>query len=329
MQLSAVFGVQLAVVLYVTLCSPSADRVMNLLIITQFSMEATGTAAFLYASQWPERSPADAADIAFATGVAAMIAPVAQRFYDAVVVQLYKACGKGFTWKGFFFSLIGLLVFIPTMIMRLGNLDCCGTTLPMGSCEMAGDDFNKLAVKMANEGLVTSVEEGVAEIASRAFWVAYTNAEHRRDNAKEMEEAAARVVQARWRARQTRRKAAGDDFSLPAATSTAAADETRPGHAWVQSAMGRAEAGLSIFDVEVASAAFEPEGDRQRGLQDIKPVPAGWPPTPMQSKPVFSRASSPGLSPDDYVWPADNESIGGGTNVDGQALNGKIGIVRL
>ena len=45
--------------------------------------------------------------------------------------------------------------------------------------EMAGDDMNKLATKMANEGLVASIEEGMADLASRAFWQAHVDAEFR------------------------------------------------------------------------------------------------------------------------------------------------------
>ena len=86
-----------------------------------------------------------------------MIAPVMQRFYDAVIVQMSKVMRKdGFTWKGFFFSMIGFIVFLPTMIIRLSGCEC-GSSIAMGATEMAGDDINKLATKMANEGLVASV----------------------------------------------------------------------------------------------------------------------------------------------------------------------------
>ena len=46
-QISAVLAVQLAVVVYIVRCAPSADRVMNILIFCQFSLEATGTATLL------------------------------------------------------------------------------------------------------------------------------------------------------------------------------------------------------------------------------------------------------------------------------------------
>ena len=68
--------------------------------------------------------------------------------------------------------------------------------------------FASRSGRMSNEGLVASIEEGVAEIAARAFWQAQVESMMRRDMVitEETEELAARLLQARWRARKTRRQ---------------------------------------------------------------------------------------------------------------------------
>ena len=48
-QMSCVLGVQACVVLYALYYGPSADRVINILIFTQFSLEAIGTPPALLA----------------------------------------------------------------------------------------------------------------------------------------------------------------------------------------------------------------------------------------------------------------------------------------
>lgn len=196
----AVLCVQVAMVFYVVAYRPSADRVINILVFSQFFLEGAGSAIFLFQAISPEQS-SGAASARFTMCLLAMFAPVIQRFYDAIIVQSFKVLRGGFTWKGFFFSMMGFVVFLPTMIIRLSSCDC-GAQVAMSASQMAGDDLNKLATKMANEGLVASIEEGTAELASRAFWQVHVEAEFRRDRQEELAEAAARLVQARWRARR-------------------------------------------------------------------------------------------------------------------------------
>ena len=197
--------------IYVWAFAPSADRVMNILIICQFSFESVGAALTLTNTLGVTLFGGDQNVIYLIVTVLAMIAPVMQRFYDAVIVQMSKVMRKdGFTWKGFFFSMIGFIVFLPTMIIRLSGCEC-GSSIAMGATEMAGDDINKLATKMANEGLVASVEAGVAEIASRAFWQAHMDQEFRKENERRSRRrrpyCCKRAGAPRWRrARSNRRR---------------------------------------------------------------------------------------------------------------------------
>ena len=208
-QLVAVMSVQILLALYGALVRPSADRVMNLLIATQFALEAMGSAFLLVQLLRPGQPLFGSAHrdslAAFLASVLALLAPVVQRFYDAVIVQLSKVMRQdGFSWKGFFFSMLGFVVFLPGMLIKLTSCNC-SSSIALSATQGGGDDINKLATKMANEGLVKSIEEGIAELASRAFWQAHVEAEFRREATEECVEAAALLLQARWRARRAAR----------------------------------------------------------------------------------------------------------------------------
>ena len=242
-QMGAVLAVQILVVVYASLVKPSADRIMNLLIMTQFSLEAVGTSMLMAWTLRPDLATTDSQTRAFLISVLAMIAPIVQRFYDAVIVNSFKAVNGGFTWKGLFFSTIGLVVFFPTMFVRLGSCDCCNSSIAVKASEMASDDINKLATKMANEGLFKQVEDGIAEIASRAFWQAHIDAEYRRESAQEKVIAAARLLQARWRARRAaQQRDALADVESQAGPRQWETGRERPGFVWLEVQMANADA---------------------------------------------------------------------------------------
>ena len=244
---------------------------MNILIICQFSFESVGAALTLTNTLGVTLFGGDQNVIYLIVTVLAMIAPVMQRFYDAVIVQMSKVMRKdGFTWKGFFFSMIGFIVFLPTMIIRLSGCEC-GSSIAMGATEMAGDDMNKLATKMANEGLVASVEAGVAEIASRAFWQAHMDQEFRKENEEEIAEKAAILLQARWRAKVEARK------KQQKAEINEVMESARPGFKWVENQL--AEEGFSYSDDFLERVRVS-----RRGLSDarrasfMRSLPPGLPP---------------------------------------------------
>lgn len=279
----AILCVQGAVVFYVVLFRPSADRVMNLLIMSQFSLEATGTALLLTQALRPDLIDAQASSVRFVVSVLAMVAPVLQRFYDAVIVQAFKLQRGGFTFKGAFFSMIGFIVFVPTMVLRLTACEC-DSAVAMSSMEMAGDDMNKLATKMANEGLVASIEEGMAELASRAFWQAQVDAEFRRENMEQFEELAARILQVRWRARLAARKARKRIQKVGHAVEAAAAwralpgsPNERPGFAWLENQVVWDVVVSSVDEVEDAQADVptqqQKDASRRRQATFLRSLP--------------------------------------------------------
>jgi len=199
-QLFAIVAVQISVAIYVFCAKPSADRLMNLLVGTQFSLEACSTAFVLVAAS-SSGSCSNTKQFAFFLAVASLVAPVFQRFYDAIVVQIFRAVwSDGFTWKGAFFAFVGMIVFIPTMVLNLLGLGMGWTGKLV---EGAADDVNKLATKAANEGLVNQVQEGKVEAASTLFWMGAVRAEERRATCDERVAVAARAIRCnKWRAVQ-------------------------------------------------------------------------------------------------------------------------------
>ena len=230
--LSAVLIVQLAVVFYVCHWWPSADRVMNLLVGTQFALEAASTSLMLNSSLGNGSFPRAGLVLA----ILSMLAPITQRFYDAFIVQASKIMRKdGFTWKGAFFAFLGFIVFLPTTVARLMgiNVGYSGKLVDAG-----GDDINKMATKVANDGLVHQMQEGAAYAASNLFWVAAIQAEERR-MARDMNvEKAVRAMQANFRRRRAAKCAAiGTERILSAESQTAprlSTGQERPGFLWVE-----------------------------------------------------------------------------------------------
>ena len=235
--LCAVLFVQLAVVFYVCRWWPSADRVMNVLVGTQFALEAASTLLMLNSSL----GYGSLSHASLVLAILSMIAPITQRFYDAFIVQASKIMRKdGFTWKGAFFAFLGFIVFLPTTVARLAGLNTGyeGKLIDAGS-----DDINKMATKAANEGLVHQMQEGAAYVASNLFWVSAIRAEERR-RARDMNvEKAVRAMQANFRRRRAERAALNKDPTLsansPVATRVATGRE-RPGFLWVEREMQHA-----------------------------------------------------------------------------------------
>lgn len=199
MELFCVLGVQLFVTVYAWWLRPSADRVMNVLVGTQFALEASMTVLLLAETLIVELT-FDAKLSAFLLALAAMLAPVVQRFYDAFIVQCSKATRReGFTYQGACFSLLGLVVFLPGMVARLIGLEMA---FEGKVAEAAGDDINKMSTKVANEGIITQLDEGLAERVANMLWLKSLEAEQRRKGRDRTVAEAAQVIQKRWRSKK-------------------------------------------------------------------------------------------------------------------------------
>ena len=194
--------------------SPSADRLMSLLVGVQFLIEGLVTWHLLIVALRPEWADLEGVKAnALALALLALLAPVLQRLYDATIVQISKIVRKnGFSLKAAAFAFVGFVVFLPTIIAKWTGLDSKGDSATnLKFVEGAGDDVNKLATKTANEGVVTQIEAGLAEIASNLFWVA-SQEKSRRDRMRRKSASsyhdAAVVIQRAYRKRRARRKSA-------------------------------------------------------------------------------------------------------------------------
>ena len=184
-QMVVVASLQAVVGSYMLWRLPSADRLMSWLVGVQFLMEGAVTITLLASSFHSDADEAEGLQrIAFVLSVVALLAPVLQRLYDAVIVQISKLVrADGFTVTGAVFAMIGFVVFLPTVLSRAFGVDTNDSSLQptLKLVEGAGDDVNKLATKTANEGVVTQIEAGVGEIASNLWWVTHQDAKSRRE----------------------------------------------------------------------------------------------------------------------------------------------------
>ncbi len=169
-QLWTVALVQLTLGTFILKKSPSADRLMSILVGTQFILEGIMT-LFLIVQEFYGYS----AHSAFACALASVLAPVVQRIYDATIVQVSKIVRKeGFTWKGACFACVGCIVFLPSVVAKFAGLnpdEDANLKTSLKFVEGAGDDVNKLATKTANEGVIRQIEHGIGEVATNMFWV--------------------------------------------------------------------------------------------------------------------------------------------------------------
>lgn len=192
-QISTVLAVQAMHSIWVFTAKPSVDRIMNVLVGTQFALEACQTAMILLVIYYPPAPVLQATSLVLA--LLSVLAPILQRFYDAIVVQLVKLYAQGgFNPKAAFFAMIGFLVFIPSMIFKLLGIQTEGKD---ALARNAGDNLNKLSAKTANEVLVGEIEQKAEEVVANAFWAA----EKRR---AEKREKAATFIQQRFRERKAR-----------------------------------------------------------------------------------------------------------------------------
>lgn len=258
-QLATIACIQAAVSAYVLCLRPSADRVMNLLVGTQFLLEACATTVTFIASLGYGSAPYN---MSFALALCSLIAPVLQRFYDAFVVHTSKALRKeGFSWKGAFFGFLGLVVFLPTLVLNLLGLNL-GWSAKIS--EGAADDVNKMATKAANEGLNRSIQTGGTEAAVDLFWLGAVCAGERRKTREQRVSEAAQAIQVNWRRSHERQQRERRLSSLSPARNRAPIPHVpaeceftgfRPGFVWLEAAIRDEEArdilGMEVEDVQL------------------------------------------------------------------------------
>ena len=203
-QMSVVLGLQLGHSIWVYSMKLSVDRIMNVLVGTQFLLEAFQTGLLIITTFDPPAPVLVALSILCAT--LSVIAPILQRFYDAIIVQLFKIYLQGgFNMKAAFFAMLGLLVFIPGMIVKFLGMESTANKIlgtDTSTAAHGADDINKLAAKTANENLAKEIQTNAETVVAKAFWDAERRHAHRR-------EMAVKLIQRRFRARKAKRETLG------------------------------------------------------------------------------------------------------------------------
>ena len=106
-------------------------------------------------------------------GIVSMILPIFCKFYDAVIVQISAACRKDeFTWMGFAFAMISLLVSLPGLIIAFMGLE----DVDLGDIEGALDETMGLVDTSMGDiaeglGSLGAGLDGLGEIFSDLAWM--------------------------------------------------------------------------------------------------------------------------------------------------------------
>ena len=156
-QLGLVMGVQYGYAFWVHIVKPSADRIDNLEIGTQFTIEGSQTLVLFLQRLFPNDPGfrATLQSFGFFLALAALFLPVIVAFYDAFIVQISLVCrksrGEEFSWKSACFALLSFLLTIPALVSRFAGVDASlgsGVDAMMegaGAVESVADDADELA----------------------------------------------------------------------------------------------------------------------------------------------------------------------------------------
>ena len=196
-QVISIFVVQFTTGFAVFLTGPSVDRFDNLISGLQFTIEGSQT-LLLYLGTLDVFAAAQGqfAIAAFLLSLFAMMLPIIEKGYDAIIVQLSIICRKeDFSWLACGFTMLAFLLTLPQLIAGLVGLD-----LGEGDFEGAMDEAVGVA-EFLNDDLAEGFASVAAVGAGAASNVAYTMrpAPHHHRSALR--------IQRHMRARQLKRQA--------------------------------------------------------------------------------------------------------------------------
>ena len=170
-QMALVFYVQVSFAWFVWMSSPSADRIMSLLVGLQFMLEAAQTGVLLVSVSW------DVPDLAFVSlvcSICAVLAPVIHRGYEIFVVTFLKLwCEGKCTFKTTIFSFVALAVLVPSTLLRLIGYESNGDDRV---ATHGTDDLQKLIMRQTNQQVAIEVERQAAVTLSTALDLAQRQA---------------------------------------------------------------------------------------------------------------------------------------------------------
>lgn len=178
-QMIVVITIQWGTASYIALLQPSVDRVDAIVMSVQFFCEGGMTLSLIMGSieGYDEDFKAGFQQTAFILSMVAMAAPIAEKFYDAVIVQVSKMMRKeDFSWANCVFAMLALVVLIPGIIAA-----ALGVEMETGDIEGVVDEATGAA-----EDIGDDVQEGLGALGmtSNAFsdlaWVSRPLPRHHR-----------------------------------------------------------------------------------------------------------------------------------------------------
>ena len=125
-QVYTMLSLQWAVVLYALLGGPSADRIDNIVVTVQYSVEGTSTLLLLLQDKVPVEYHPVFQTLVFYLLLIAMLTPILFKGYEVVVVNLYKCLAnmQEMTMEERFFAIVNFLMMLPVMIGGFFGCEC-------------------------------------------------------------------------------------------------------------------------------------------------------------------------------------------------------------
>ena len=249
-QMCVIMSLQYGFAMWLHLVKPSADRVDNLELGTQYTIEGTQTLLFLFTDLFPEPDGTSSRTLicqqmAFFLALGSLFLPICVQVYDAIIVQISLLCrrhkGEEVSIRAACFALLALLLSIPGLLASLVGLNISSDTSQIkdGVAEAAArsqeatDDVVELAEMIEDLAEVAGVTDGLSELASDFFWAAKPMPQYHK---------AALKLQKRVRGNYIRRKLRKQVEDARTKEHNRAWLRGRPGFAWLESQLDADEA---------------------------------------------------------------------------------------
>ena len=125
-QVYTMLSLQWAVVLYALLGGPSADRIDNIVITVQYTVEGTSTLLLILQDKVPVGYQPVFQTLVFYLLLLAMGIPILSKGYEVVVVNLYKCLTnmQEMTMEERCFAIVNFLTMLPVMIGGFFGFEC-------------------------------------------------------------------------------------------------------------------------------------------------------------------------------------------------------------
>lgn len=252
-QVVSIMTVQLGTAFLVGCTGPSVDRVDNVVSVAQFTLEGSQTLCLFlgtleaYTSQQPTLGM-----IAFFLSVCAMMLPIVEKAYDAIIVQISILCRKDeFSYASCAFTMFGLLLVLPGLLAGLVGIDLGDAGEEVEGAMDSMNDLTEFIVDDVQEGFdaIAGASTAAAGVASNVAFTMRPTPKHHRSALK---------IQRLHRARMVKRRAMEHDAAAK------------------MQAFARGKLVRKSYASELSTAREYAKATASTGGGDVKPGQLSW-----------------------------------------------------